>query len=116
MEKHINSNRDGLLLRSTSHHQSDSRSHATTSSEFVLQWGNRKRLRCMKVQAKDNSVNGSDPVHRTTVRIDRRVVRSDHLNYKEAASASSQPTSVVNSNGHLNLRQRPASPARRIIR
>lgn len=112
MEKHINSNRDGFLLGSTSHHQSDSRSHATTSSEFVLQWGNRKRLRCMKVQAKDNSVNGSDPVQRTTVRIDRRVVKSDHLNYKETASTSN----VVNSNGHLNLRRRPESPARRILR
>lgn len=73
----------------------------TTSSDFVLQWGNRKRLRCMKVQIKDN--NRSAPVHRTTVRVDRRVVRADK-------DSSSQPNDANHSNGYLNLRQRPASP------
>ncbi|KAK3024144.1 hypothetical protein RJ639_042828 [Escallonia herrerae] len=106
-------NRDGLLLKTAQHHQSETRSPATTSSpDFVLQWGNRKRLRCMKVQIKDNAAKkfsssnvpaGPAPVHRATVRIDRRVVRSDH---KDPA-----PTSAGVSNGYPNLRQRQSSPA-----
>ncbi|KAH7574315.1 hypothetical protein JRO89_XS03G0281400 [Xanthoceras sorbifolium] len=54
------------LLRASS----ENNTRQTTSSEFVLQWGNRKRLRCMKVQVKDDSTG---PAHRTTV----RVVRTD---------------------------------------
>lgn len=74
----------------------------TTTSDFVLQWGNRKRLRCMKIQVKDDS---TAPVHRTTVRVDRRVVRADK-------DSSKQPNSTTdnNTNGYLNLRQRPSSP------
>ncbi|KAL6207998.1 hypothetical protein ACLB2K_018950 [Fragaria x ananassa] len=79
-----------LLLRSSP--------DKTTTSEFVLQWGNRKRLRCMKIQVKDDSSGVS--VTRTTVRVDRRVIRSDK-------DSSNQPS---NSNGYLNLRQRPLSP------
>lgn len=126
-------NRDGLLLRSTTtthHHQSEIKSPATTSSDFVLQWGNRKRLRCMKVQVKDNGTGTSTgnesasnaPVHRTTVRIDRRVVRSDHNHNIKDTSTSAKPattavaSTVNNGNGYLNLRQRPASPAHRILR
>ncbi|KAG6598304.1 hypothetical protein SDJN03_08082, partial [Cucurbita argyrosperma subsp. sororia] len=47
-----------------------------TPSEFVLQWGNGKRLRCMKVQvkARDVSAAAAAPVHKTTVRVDRRVL------------------------------------------
>lgn len=75
----------------------------TTTSEFVLQWGNRKRLRCMKIQVKDDS--SGVPVTRTTVRVDRRVVKD----------SSNQPSTTNNSNGnqtnaYLNLRQRPLSP------
>ncbi|XP_011081711.1 homeobox protein 2 isoform X1 [Sesamum indicum] len=113
------SNRDGLLLRS------ESRSAATSSSDFVLQWGNRKRLRCMKVQVKDHSNNinnGSGPAQRATARIDRRVVRSDLNNNSSKDPNSNQLTSNnagkgngVN-NGYLNLRQRPASPSHRILR
>jgi hypothetical protein len=85
----------------------------TTSSDFVLQWGNRKRLRCMKVQVKDNNNDSAAPVHRNTVRVDRRVVRVDK-------DSSNQPTSANHSNGYLNLRQRPSSPqlppSQRILR
>ncbi|KAJ9168255.1 hypothetical protein P3X46_019803 [Hevea brasiliensis] len=74
-----------------------------TTSDFVLQWGNRKRLRCMKVQVKDDS---NSSVHRTTVRVDRRVVRAD----KEASNQPSTTRNTNQSNGYLNLRQRPSSP------
>lgn len=44
----------------------------TTPSEadFPLQWGSRKRLRCVKIQVKDEATE------KTTVRVDRRVVRA----------------------------------------
>ncbi|EYU20380.1 hypothetical protein ABFS82_01G015500 [Erythranthe guttata] len=110
-------NRDGLLLRS----ESRSAAVTTTSSDFVLQWGNRKRLRCMKSQAKDHHINkinnssGSGPVQRanTSTRIDRRVIRSD-LNHTK--DPNSKNNDAGKSNGYLNLRQRPASPSRRILR
>ncbi|XP_010519864.1 PREDICTED: uncharacterized protein LOC104799179 [Tarenaya hassleriana] len=56
----------------------------STSSELVPQWGNRKRLRCMKVLAKDESI-GSAP------RFDRPVLTSPP------------------GNGYSNLRQRSHS-------
>lgn len=83
------------------------------SADFVLRWGSRKRLRCMKIQVK----NDSTPVTtRTTVRVDRRVVRSDNNNKdnNNTIGSGNHPA-----NGHFNLRQRPASPARppsRILR
>ncbi|XVF35371.1 hypothetical protein REPUB_Repub18cG0139800 [Reevesia pubescens] len=89
------------LLRSSS----DPAKQTTSSSDFVLQWGNRKRLRCMKIQVKDDHSSG--PVNRTTVRVDRRVVRADK-------DSSNQPINNNNNNNHgngyFNLRQRPASP------
>ncbi|BAT77959.1 hypothetical protein LR48_Vigan04g237800 [Vigna angularis] len=111
-----------LLLRASS----DGARQGTTS-DLVLQWGNRKRLRCMKVQVKDDS---SGPVQRTTVRVDRRVVRTDK-------DSLNKPTFGVNNNtlgvghthnnnnnnhhhnqinGYPNLRQRPSSPQQRILR
>ncbi|KAG6409568.1 hypothetical protein SASPL_127608 [Salvia splendens] len=113
MERNIahSTNRDGLLLRS------ESKSDATTSSDFVLQWGNRKRLRCMKFQTKDHTNNnGSGPVQRPTTRIDRRVVRSD-LSKREDPNSNQLLTGKSNGggNGYLNLRQL-ASPAHRILR
>ncbi|KAH1212341.1 hypothetical protein GmHk_14G040568 [Glycine max] len=77
-----------LLLRGSS----DGMRQAATTSDLGLQWGNRKRLRCMKVQVKHDPSSSNNPVQRTTtttttVRVDRRV-----------------------SNGYLNLRQRPPSP------
>jgi len=91
----------------------------TTSSDLVLQWGNRKRLRCMKVQVKDVSTT---PVHKTTVRVDRRVVRADN---KDKDSTWYHPSNTNNnnsnhSNGYSNLRQRlsppPPPPPQRILR
>ncbi|KAL2544964.1 homeobox protein 2 [Forsythia ovata] len=113
-------NRDGGLLM-----RSESRSPVTTSSDLFLQWGNRKRLRCMKVQAKDHSNNdsaGSAPVNRTTARVDRRVIRSDLNNNTNKDSTSNHQNNnhatavTTKSNGYLNLRQRPASPSHRILR
>ncbi|KAL9260030.1 hypothetical protein AKJ16_DCAP10702 [Drosera capensis] len=69
----------------------------------TLQWGNRKRIRCMKIQVKGVDDSSSTPaaVHRTTtVRVDRQVVRADH------------DGSHQSNGGHFNLRQRPTSPTR----
>ncbi|GFQ00164.1 hypothetical protein PHJA_002160400 [Phtheirospermum japonicum] len=109
--KSAHSNRDGLLLRS--------------ESSFVLQWGSRKRLRCMKVHAKDPSTNndptGSRTVQRATARVDRRAVRSG-INISNSSKDSmpnqlqSNSNSVKSGIAHLNLRQRPSSPSRRILR
>ncbi|KAK4747031.1 hypothetical protein SAY87_026068 [Trapa incisa] len=74
----------------------------STSPDFVLQWGNRKRLRCMKVQGKDDS--GIRP-HRATVRVDRRVVRTD----QDQCLARTSPN-INHSNGHHNLRRRACWP------
>lgn len=79
---------------------------APPSTDFVLKWGSRKRLRCMKIQVKDAAA----PVLRTTARVDRRVIRSDANNSNAGGSGN------YSSNGHLNLRQRAASPAQRILR
>ncbi|GMG99091.1 hypothetical protein Nepgr_000931 [Nepenthes gracilis] len=68
-------------------------------ADFVLRWGNRKRLRCTKIQVKDDSAR----VHKTTVRVDRRVVRADN----NGTTTTANPLSI----GHFNLRQRPACPA-----
>ncbi|KAL6524026.1 hypothetical protein OROMI_031121 [Orobanche minor] len=118
-------NRDGPLLRS------ESRSAATTSSGFVLQWGNSKRLRGMKFQAKDHSNNtfsnssASGPGQRATTRTERRVVRSDLNNGNSIDPNSNQLNNNNNNNagkingsgnGYLNLRQRPASPCHRSLR
>lgn len=115
-----NSNRDGLLLRD--------RSQATTSSsasDFVLQWGNRKRLRCMKVQqqqAKDKesaaaaiAASGTPPVGQRsiTARVDRRLVRSPNQPIKETVTSTN---TVSNAHGYINLRQRSSSPAHRLLR
>lgn len=107
-QQHINSNNNNReALRSITTDPSKSHAPGTTSSEFVLQWGNRKRLRCMKVQVKDkNDLQHHQPPvgPRSRARVDRRVVRPD-------------PASNLNqSNGHLNLRPRPASPAHRVLR
>nr|DAD48919.1 TPA_asm: hypothetical protein HUJ06_018856 [Nelumbo nucifera] len=64
-----------------------------TTTEFVLQWGNRKRLRCMKIQVKDNSTD------KTRVRVDRRIVRTER-------EPSNRTTATTN---HHNLRRLPPS-------
>ncbi|KAL2543587.1 hypothetical protein Fot_12820 [Forsythia ovata] len=97
-------NKDGLFLRSE-----EARSPATTSSDFVLQWGNRKRLRCMKSQVKDrNGFSGLaslTPVQRTTSRVDRQVVRSDQKNNNKDSNPGKQ-----------NNKSNGVSPSRRILR
>ncbi|KAH6774211.1 hypothetical protein C2S52_002835 [Perilla frutescens var. hirtella] len=108
-------NREGLLYRSVA------RSAVTTSSDFVLQWGNRKRLRCMKVHVKDNrgannEPAGPEPSQRASVRVDRRVVRSDLNNNNNNNSKNPIPNPPTISNGYVNLRHRPASPSHRILR
>lgn len=99
-------NRDGpLLLRS------ERGSTSTTSSEFVLQWGNRKRLRCMKIQTNKDSSSGSG---RPMNRVNRRVIRSDPSkdpNWLQQINAEKG-----NGNVSANLRQRPPSPSHRILR
>ncbi|XP_076937895.1 uncharacterized protein LOC143605797 [Bidens hawaiensis] len=87
----------------------------TTTSDFVLQWGNRKRLRCMKVQqqqAKDKELAAGTPplgLRSITGRSDRRVVRSPHQQNKEVVSGRY-------GHGYINLRQRSSSPAHRVLR
>lgn len=106
---------DASLLRATT----SETTRQTTSSEFVLQWGNRKRLRCMKVQVKDDSTG---PAHRTTV----RVVRTDKDPSNQPTTATTNNNYGVNhhANGYFNLRQRPSSspppppplPPQRVLR
>lgn len=96
-----------LLLRGSS----DTIRHTattTTSSDLVLQWGNRKRLRCMKIQVKDDS---SAPVQRTTVRVDRRVVKDPPNQPLPTPPIPHTTTTTLNhSNRYPNLRQRSSSP------
>ncbi|GKV03532.1 hypothetical protein SLEP1_g15817 [Rubroshorea leprosula] len=94
---------DGGLLRSSS-----DPAKQTSSCDFGLHWGNRKRLRCMKIQVKDD---GSGSAHRTTVRVDRRVVRADKESSNQPTTTATTTNNNTNhSNGYFNLRQRPTSP------
>ncbi|XP_038700343.1 putative uncharacterized protein DDB_G0279653 isoform X2 [Tripterygium wilfordii] len=90
-------NNNGLLLRASA-----VTTKQTRSSDFVLQWGNRKRLRCSKIQARYDS---TAPVQSATVRIDRRVIRSDKGSSNHHNIAFNHKRDV-----YLNLRQRPVSP------
>ncbi|XWS72483.1 hypothetical protein CRYUN_Cryun02cG0043500 [Craigia yunnanensis] len=92
---------DGGLLRSSS----DPANQTASSSDFVLQWGSRKRLRCMKIQVKDDQ---SGLANRTTVRIDRRVMRTDKDSSKQPSNNNNNNNN--HGNGYFNLRQRLASP------
>ncbi|KAI3756025.1 hypothetical protein L1987_55837 [Smallanthus sonchifolius] len=103
MEK-SNPTRDGLSLRDKSHATNNTNTTPSSSSDFVLQWGNRKRLRCTKVQqqqGKDKELvaaSGTPPVGQSSIstRVDRRGVSNGH--------------------GYINLRQRSSSPAHRVLR
>nr|CAD1824286.1 unnamed protein product [Ananas comosus var. bracteatus] len=72
-------------------------------AELPLQWGNRKRLRCVKVHRKDDSAAAAAAADKLTtvaaaaIRVDRRVVRAD----KDSANP---------------LLRRPSPPQRRILR
>lgn len=91
---------DGGLLRANS----EINARQTASTDFVLQWGNRKRLRCMKVQVKDDS---AAPTHRTTV----RVVRTDKDTFNQPTTTTATNNgSNHHGSGFFNLRQRPSPP------
>ncbi|XP_039165736.1 homeobox protein OTX1 [Eucalyptus grandis] len=60
----------GLQQRSASEATRQTAAAAATTSDFVLQWGTRKRPRCMKVQAKDDAAAAA---HKG--RVERRVGR-----------------------------------------
>ncbi|XP_044463988.1 homeobox protein 10-like isoform X2 [Mangifera indica] len=92
---------DGGLLRASP----EMNTRQTISTDFVLQWGNRKRLRCMKVQVKDDS---AAPAHRTTVRVVR--TDKDTSNQPTAATANSNGSNLHGNGYYSNLRQRPCSP------
>lgn len=54
------------------------RSMGAPEVDFFLQWGNRKRLRCVKVrEARSPDKSDGEIKRKTTSRIDRRVVRSE---------------------------------------
>lgn len=56
--------------------------------DFLLRWGNRKRLRCVKVKDRRNVAEKSDCLgsKKITSRVDRRVVTAE----KEAPSTQTQ--------------------------
>lgn len=88
----------GLLLRSTSENTRQTTAAATTS-DLVLQWGSRKRPRCMKVQVKDDGAAHKSAA--TAGRVERRVMR-----VADRETANNHGNGTV----YLNLRQRPSSP------
>ncbi|CAH1427723.1 unnamed protein product [Lactuca virosa] len=116
MEKNNSNSRD----RSQASTNNNTTTTSSSASDFVLQWGNRKRLRCMKVQQqqqtkdKESAASGTPPVGQRsiTTRVDRRVVRSPNHQNKETVTTNA----VSNGNGYINLRQRSSSPAHRVLR
>ncbi|XP_008806737.2 uncharacterized protein LOC103719318 isoform X1 [Phoenix dactylifera] len=56
-------------------HGTGNGSSALAEPDLLLHWGNRKRLRCVKVQRKEDAATTDKAA--TTVRVDRRVVRVD---------------------------------------
>lgn len=61
--------------------------------DFILQWGNRKRLRCFKVQVEDK-------MKRTTIRVDRRVIRAEKENPSTQMPDCTQPNRLGSRNSH----------------
>ncbi|KAL8264175.1 hypothetical protein R6Q59_022305 [Mikania micrantha] len=96
---------NGLSLRVDAN---SSNTTTSSSSDLVLQWGNRKRLRCMKL-------SGTPPVGQPSIsaRVDRRVVRSTGHQNMEVVTATN---AVTNGHGYINLRRRSSSPAHRVLR
>ncbi|KAG9157036.1 hypothetical protein Leryth_009071 [Lithospermum erythrorhizon] len=94
---------------------------AEEASELVLQWGNRKRPRCMKKvdnkpgRNNNNNKSGSDsPVQRVSSRVNSSRINSNNNNNINRSSICEEG---INKNGYINLRQRPsASPPHRILR
>ncbi|KAG5589671.1 hypothetical protein H5410_040185, partial [Solanum commersonii] len=93
------------------HHQKETKSASMTSSDFALQRGNKKRLRCNKVQNINNNYNDSIDsvvIPKISIRVDRQVVRSDLKNQPAT-------TNTISSNAYLNLRQPATSSSHRIL-
>lgn len=76
--------------------ENEGKSNRVRETDFLLQWGNRKRLRCLKV--KEEESNGVIK-KRITSRVDRRVVRTDKEKEKEKEK---ELPSVVH-NSHKNF-------------
>ncbi|KAF8023253.1 hypothetical protein BT93_F0684 [Corymbia citriodora subsp. variegata] len=95
----------GLLLRSTAETTRQTATGAATTPDFVLQWGSRKRPRCMKVQAKDDAASAAAHKAGAGGRVERRVARGP-----DKDSANPAANNHGNGNVYLNLRQRPSSP------
>lgn len=53
-------------------HNTGNGSSALVEPDLLLHWGNRKRLRCVKVQRKEEAATTT-----AAVRVDRRVIRVD---------------------------------------
>ncbi|XP_077227019.1 uncharacterized protein LOC143860322 [Tasmannia lanceolata] len=54
------------------------RAFRAPETDFLLQWGNRKRLRCIKMKDEEISEKSNALIRkRTTSRVDRRVVRAE---------------------------------------
>ncbi|GAB2223433.1 hypothetical protein Droror1_Dr00017574 [Drosera rotundifolia] len=102
VKHHNNNNTATAFIAGTARERNIIGDNLIRAQSETLQWGNRKRLRCMKIQVKGVDDSNSTPaVHRTTtVRVDRRVVRADHDGNHQS------------NGGHFNLRQRPTSPGR----
>lgn len=45
--------------------------------DLLLQWGNRKRLRCVKIQRRDDGSDKAPTASATAVRVGRRGIRAD---------------------------------------
>ncbi|KAL4198486.1 hypothetical protein AMTRI_Chr03g140430 [Amborella trichopoda] len=63
-------------------------------TDFLLQWGNRKRMRCIKIQTKEGVADKDGLSKKTTIRVDRRVVRADKESAPSRPSLSWKPNSL----------------------
>lgn len=82
--------------------ENERKSNSVRESDFLLQWGNRKRLRCLKV--KEEESNGVIK-KKITSRVDRRVIRTD----KEKDLPSAVHNSHKNGGGDGVMKQRSRS-------
>ncbi|KAL5728914.1 hypothetical protein ACHQM5_001938 [Ranunculus cassubicifolius] len=69
-------------------HSSGEQADNNSTPDFILQWGNRKRLRCMKLQAKNDSTTAT--TDRTRARINRGVVKPTHKDSTTNKDSSSR--------------------------
>nr|XP_043628446.1 putative uncharacterized protein DDB_G0277255 [Erigeron canadensis]XP_043628447.1 putative uncharacterized protein DDB_G0277255 [Erigeron canadensis] len=94
-------------------------SNTTSSSDFVLQWGNRKRLRCMKLQQQQAAAAAAVKDKEQPAPIGQRSItpRVDHHRRAVKSPNNHQQTkdSVSNGVSYINLRQRSPA-AHRVLR